>query len=151
MPSGHHRRDRGWEQSWTEVLLDLKAQGVKSPRLAVGDGALGFWEALRKVLGQTRSQRCWVHKTANVLNKLPKRSQSKAKQGIHDIWMAQTGKMPRKRLICSLRPTMPSIPKPLSVLRKLERNCWHSMIFLPIIGCIFVRPIRLNRHFPLCG
>lgn len=78
------------EQSWTEVLLDMKARGFKSPKLAVGDGALGFWKALRKVFSQTLSQRCWVHKTANILNKLPKHSQDKAKQHIHDIWMAET-------------------------------------------------------------
>jgi putative transposase len=77
------------EQSWTESLLDLKSRGLKSPpQLAVGDGALGFWKAMNKVYGKTRMQRCWVHKTANVLNKLPKSLQAKAKQSLHNIWMA---------------------------------------------------------------
>jgi transposase-like protein len=79
------------EQSWTELLLDLKARGLEAgPQLAVGDGALGFWKALGKVYGQTREQRCWVHKTGNVLNKLPKSKQAKAKSMLHDIWMAET-------------------------------------------------------------
>jgi putative transposase len=79
------------EQSWRELLLDLKARGLAGvPKLAVGDGALGFWAALRKVFGQTREQRCWVHKTANVLNYLPTGKQAKAKQGLHDIWLAET-------------------------------------------------------------
>jgi putative transposase len=77
------------ELSWTEILLDLKQRGLKvSPKLAIGDGALGFWKALAKVYGKTRWQRCWVHKTANVLNKLPKSMQAKAKEKIHQIWMA---------------------------------------------------------------
>ena len=79
------------EQSWQELLLDLKARGLtESPKLAVGDGALGFWKVLRKVFGETREQRCWVHKTANVLNYLPKGTQGKAKDMLHDIWMAET-------------------------------------------------------------
>jgi transposase-like protein len=79
------------EQSWKEVLLDLKRRGLgQSPQLAIGDGALGFWKALRQVYGQTRWQRCWVHKTANVLNKLPKGMQPQAKQRLHEIWMAAT-------------------------------------------------------------
>ena len=79
------------EQSWRELLLDLKARGLaQPPKLAVGDGALGFWAALRKVFGETREQRCWVHKTANVLNDLPKGKQGKAKSMLHDIWMAET-------------------------------------------------------------
>ena len=79
------------EQSWTELLLDLKARGLGTgPQLAVGDGALGFWTALRKVYGESREQRCWVHKTGNVLNKLPKGKQAKAKSMLHDIWMAET-------------------------------------------------------------
>lgn len=78
------------EQSWKERLLDLKSRGFKAPQLAIGDGALGFWAALTKIFGKTRSQRCWVHKTKNVLNKLPKAAQSKAKQQLQDIWMAQT-------------------------------------------------------------
>ena len=79
------------EQSWTELLLDLKARGLDAgPQLAVGDGALGFWQAFRKVYGQSREQRCWVHKTGNVLNKLPKGKQGKAKSMLHDIWMAET-------------------------------------------------------------
>ena len=77
------------ELSWAELLLNLKRRGLKEgPELAVGDGALGFWKALAKVYDNTRWQRCWVHKTANVLNKLPKSIQSKAKEKLHMIWMA---------------------------------------------------------------
>lgn len=78
-------------QSWREVLLDLKRRGLKQdPKLAIGDGALGFWAALREVFATTREQRCWVHKTMNVLNALPKSVQSKAKAHLHDIWQAET-------------------------------------------------------------
>jgi putative transposase len=79
------------EQSWRELLLDLRARGLDvDPELATGDGALGFWKALPQVYGKTRTQRCWVHKTANVLNKMPKSIQAKAKSMLHDIWMAAT-------------------------------------------------------------
>lgn len=78
-------------QSWTELLEDIRHRGLKSaPRLAIGDGALGFWNAISKVYPETQHQRCWVHKTANVLNKLPKSVQPKVKEALHDIWMAET-------------------------------------------------------------
>jgi transposase-like protein len=78
------------EQSWKQLLLDVKARGlVVDPKLATGDGALGFWKAIKQVYPTTREQRCWVHKTANVLDKLPKRLQSKAKESLHQIWMAE--------------------------------------------------------------
>lgn len=78
-------------QSWRKILLDLKRRGLTTaPRLAVGDGALGFWKALHEVYGSTRPQRCWVHKTANVLNALPKSQQPKAKQRLHEIYQAET-------------------------------------------------------------
>lgn len=80
-------------QSWRELLLDLKRRGLSiGPELAVGDGALGFWKALDEVWPKTRAQRCWVHKTANVLNKLPKSLHAKATRALHDIWMAETRK-----------------------------------------------------------
>jgi putative transposase len=80
-------------QSWRELLLDLKRRGLSiGPELAVADGALGFWQALEEVWPQTRGQRCWVHKTANVLNKLPKSQQPKAKRALQEIWMAETKK-----------------------------------------------------------
>jgi len=60
------------------------------PKLAIGDGAMGFWAALEEVYGETRQQRCWMHKTVNILNCLPKASQAKAKQAIHNIWQAET-------------------------------------------------------------
>lgn len=79
------------EQSWYELLIDLKKRGLKAaPRLATGDGALGFWKALSKVFGNTRRQRCTVHKTANVLDKLPKSAQKRAKSDLQEIWMAET-------------------------------------------------------------
>jgi putative transposase len=80
-------------QSWKELLLDLKRRGLSmGPELAVADGALGFWQAIEEVWPKTRGQRCWVHKTANVLNKLPKSQQSKAKRALQEIWMAETKK-----------------------------------------------------------
>lgn len=79
------------EQSWLEALNDLKRRGLKvAPRVAVGDGALGFWKALPQVFGETRRQRCWMHKTGNVLDKLPKNIQGRAKENLHQIWMAET-------------------------------------------------------------
>ena len=80
---------REGELSWKEVLLSLKSRGLEhDPELAIGDGALGFWKALREVFPDTREQRCTVHKTANVLNKLPKSIQPQAKRVLHDIWQA---------------------------------------------------------------
>ena len=77
------------EQSWKELLLDLKSRGLShGPVLAIGDGALGFWKALPQAYGKTRRQRCWGHKTANVLDKLPKDMQPQAKQRLQAIWMA---------------------------------------------------------------
>ena len=74
------------EQSWKELLLDCKARGLEvEPSLAIGDGALGFWKAVRQVRPTTRGRRCWVHKTANVLDKLPKGVQPKAKAALHAI------------------------------------------------------------------
>jgi putative transposase len=79
------------EESWKVLLLDCKARGLTiDPKLAIGDGGLGFWKALPQVWSTTRWQRCWVHKTANVLDKLPKRQQPTAKGKLHDIYQAAT-------------------------------------------------------------
>ena len=93
--SGHKELVGLWEgyreseQSWKELLLDLQSRGLEhGPALAIGDGALGFWKALRHVYGQPQWQRCWGHKTANVLDKLPKDLQPQAKQRLQAIWMA---------------------------------------------------------------
>jgi putative transposase len=85
--------ERESDQSWTELLVDVKRRGLKTaPKLAIGDGALGFWAALRKAFPNTREQRCWVHKTANVLDKMPKSVQPRAKKAIHEIYLAETKK-----------------------------------------------------------
>ncbi len=96
-----NRSHRGWNKgadgiresklSWKEVLQDIKSRGLtKSPHLAVGDGALGFWAALEEEFPSCRLQRCWVHKTANVLDKMPKTVQSYAKRLIHEMYMSPT-------------------------------------------------------------
>lgn len=79
------------EQSWREILLDVKQRGLKSaPKLAIGDGALGFWKALPQVFEKCRRQRCWLHKMVNVLNYLPDGAQAHAKALLREIWMAET-------------------------------------------------------------
>ena len=77
-------------QSWRELLIGLKARGLVAPKVAIGDGALGFWSAIDEVFPRTRTQRCWVHKTVNVLNYLPRSAQAKAKAGLQAIWMAES-------------------------------------------------------------
>ena len=85
-------------ESWKAVLLSLRDRGVDAPKLAVGDGALGLWSALAEVYPETRAQRCWVHKTVNVLDKLPKSLQGAAKSMLHEIWQADTRKSADKAL-----------------------------------------------------
>jgi len=106
-------------QSWKELLLECKARGLTMPpTLAVGDGALGFWAALRKVYPTTREQRCWVHKTANVLNKMPKSFQAKAKGMLHDIWMAPTRAEAEKAFTLFLSSFRSKYPKATECLEK---------------------------------
>jgi len=107
------------EQSWTEVLVRVKEQGlIHAPKLAVGDGALGFWKSLRKIFPQTVHQRCWVHKTANVLNKLPKMVQPKAKQALHEIWMAPTKKDAFDAFETTIQAYSGKYPKAMKCLEK---------------------------------
>ena len=88
------------------------------PKLAVGDGALGFWKALPQVFGETRVQRCWVHKTANVLNKLPKHLQPKAKSDLHQIWMAHTRESAYLAFAQFVQAYEPKYPKAAECLKK---------------------------------
>ena len=107
------------EQSWKGLLLDVKARGlVIDPKLAIGDGALGFWKAIKQVYPKTREQRCWVHKTANVLDKLPKRLQPEAKQKLHDIWMADTREHANQAFDLFKRTYEAKYPKAVECLTK---------------------------------
>ena len=76
-------------ESWADLLRDCKRRGMTAPVLSAGDGALGFWKALREVFPGTREQRCWFHKIANVLNALPKSAQPGAKAALAEIWQAE--------------------------------------------------------------
>ncbi len=105
--------------SWEELLTSLRQRGLShSPKLAAGDGALGFWNALSKVYSDTRHQRCWVHKTANILNKLPKSVQPKVKAALHEIWMASTRKDAYKAFDNTLELFTPKYPKAMECLNK---------------------------------
>ena len=107
------------EQSWIEVLVDIKRRGLQiPPELAIGDGSLGFWKALSKVYDTTRWQRCWVHKTANILNKLPKSLQAKAKQRLHQIWMAGNKAEAEKNFDAFIQTYEAKYPKATDCLKK---------------------------------
>ena len=105
-------------QSWREVLLKLKSRGMNVPELAIGDGAMGFWAALEEVYSETRQQRCWMHKTMNVLNCLPKSAQPKAKQALHNIWQAETQADAEKAFDLFIKTYEPKYPKAAVCLHK---------------------------------
>jgi putative transposase len=116
-------------QSWRELLQQLKRQGLTTaPKLAVGDGSLGFWLALQEEYGPAPQQRCWVHKTANVLDKMPKIVQGRAKQLIHEMYLSPV--------------TKPSIQKQPSAWRKTKNGCSLFMTSPPSTGLICGQPIR---------
>ncbi|MCG5520325.1 IS256 family transposase, partial [Ectothiorhodospira sp. 9905] len=105
--------------SWEALLTHLRERGLTTgPKLAVGDGAMGFWAALSKIYPQTDHQRCWVHKTANVLNKLPKSVQPKVKVDLQDIWMAQTREEAHKAFDRTLKRFEAKYPKAMACLNK---------------------------------
>jgi len=107
------------EQSWKELLLDVQARGLAiEPKLAIGDGALGFWKAVRQVWSATAEQRCWVHKTANVLDKLPKSVQPKAKEMLHEIYLAPSRAEAEKAFDLFLRTYEAKYPKATDCLGK---------------------------------
>ena len=107
------------EQSWSELLLGLKHRGLTmAPKVAVADGALGFWAAARKTLPEMREQRCWVHKTANVLNNLPKSVQTKARSDLHNIWQAETREAANKAFDHFLEKYRAKYPKACETLNK---------------------------------
>jgi transposase-like protein len=127
------------EASWKELLLDLKERGVTvEPKLAIGDGSLGFWKALPQVFGSTRTQRCWKHKTANILNKLPKALQAKAKAELNDIWMAES--RVSAELACDdfLRNYEVKYPKASECLRK-DRDALLTFYDFPALHWQHIR------------
>jgi len=113
-------------QSWREVLLKLKSRGMNMPELAIGDGAMGFWAALEEVYPESRQQRCWMHKTINILNCLPKSVQAKAKQSLHAIWQAETKEDAEKAFDLFIKTYEPKYPK---AAQSLQKNHEELMAF----------------------
>jgi transposase-like protein len=111
--------ERESEQSWLTLLIDAKSRGmVDAPKLATGDGALGFWKAIRQVFPATRTQRCWVHKTVNVLDKLPRGQQVSAKDMLHQIWMSATKEDATKAMDRFVATYQAKYPKAVECLTK---------------------------------
>jgi transposase-like protein len=106
------------KESWHYVLKDLKERGLCCPILGIGDGALGFWGALKEVYPDCKSQRCWVHKTANVIDKLPKQLQGKAKGMLHDIYLSDTLKGANKAFDIFIHTFELKYPKATECLAK---------------------------------
>ena len=132
--------------SWMELLSSLNERGLtEGPRLAIGDGGLGFWAALREAYPGTEEQRCWVHKTANILDKIPKSVQAKAKEKIHDIYLA-----PTKEQALVLTASSPFMVKssrtPVNVCRRTKTSFSPSMISLQSTGYIYGPRTQLNQR-----
>lgn len=127
------------KSSWLNVLQDLEARGLRTPpALAIGDGALGFWAALVEAWPETRGQRCWVHKTANVLNELPTSIQGKAKAGLQEIWKAATKAQAEKAFDRFVRDFGAKYPKAADKLVK-DRTVLLSFYDFPAEHWIHIR------------
>ena len=109
---------RGSPQNWREVLLNLKSRGMNAPKQVIGEGAMGFWAAMDEVYPEARQQRCWQHKTMNVLNCLAKLFQPKAKAAIHNIWQAENKVDAEKAFNLFIETYEPKYPKAALCLQK---------------------------------
>jgi len=133
--------DGYWESktSWLSVVQDLQSRDLQdAPKLAIGDGALGFWAAINGVWPVTRQQCCWVHKTANVLAKLPDSIQGKAKAGLKAIWMAETKAAAEKALAGFQRDFAAKYPKAANLLEK-DREALLAFYDFPAEHWIHIR------------
>ena len=143
------------KESWLSVLRDLTARGVEAPLLAIGDGALGFWSALREVWPESKEQRCWVHRTANVLDKFPKRLQPRAKSQIHEIFKAETKEIAEEQVDRFVKEYEDRYPKAVaSLLRDRETMLtfydfpaahWQSIRSTNVIESAFAT-VRLRQR-----
>ena len=125
--------------SWREMLLDLKQRGLSfAPKLATGDGGLGFWAALGEVFPETRRQRCWVHKMVNILDKMPKSIQAKAKSMIHEMYMAATKEDALKAYDHFIQSFEPKYPKAVECLKKDKEDLFTFYDF-PATHWIHIR------------
>jgi len=127
------------EASWLELLTGLRERGLRQePKLAIGDGALGFWKALGKVYPGTGHQRCWVHKTANVLNKLPKSMQPKVKAERHEIGMAESRKDAERAFDRTLKRFEAKYPQAMDCLHK-DRDALLAFYDYPAEHWVHIR------------
>jgi transposase-like protein len=127
------------EASWLSLLREVKSRGLSiDPKLAIADRALGFWKALPQVYSSTREQLCWVHKTANILDKLPKGQQGQAKAMIHEIWMAATKKEANRAFDRFLEVFEAKYPKSCECLSK-DRESLLSFYDFPAEHWIHIR------------
>ena len=124
------------EQSWKKLLLDCRLE--IEPSLAIGDGALGFWAAMRKVWHATKEQRCWVHKTANVLDKMPKSSQPKAKGMLHEIYLAENREAAVKAFDLFVKTYKAKYPQAAECLSK-DRDVLLSFYDFPAEHWVHIR------------
>lgn len=125
--------------SWLSVVQDLQERGLQdAPKLAIGDGALGFWSAINEAWPTTRHQRCWVHKTANVLAQLPDSIQGKAKAGLKSIWMAEAKAGAEKALAAFQRDFAAKYPKAANLLEK-DREALLAFYDFPAEHWIHIR------------
>lgn len=126
-------------QSWREMLLRLKSQGlVNAPKLAIGDGAMGFWKALDEIWPETKRQRCWVHKTANILNKMPQSIQNKAKSMIHEMYMAESEELALKAYELFIQTFKAKYPKAVQCLVK-DKDDLFTFYQFPGVHWIHIR------------
>ena len=139
------------KQSWSEVFLSLKSCGMNAPKPTIGDGAMGFWAAMDEVYPEARQQRCWQHKTMNVLNCLAKLFQPKAKAAIHNIWQAENKVDAEKAFNLFIETYEPKYPKAALCLKKTGSNAWHSSISQSNIGKASASAIQLNPPLPRSG
>jgi putative transposase len=141
------------EQSWKELLLDVKARGLGvEPSLAIGDGALGLWKAIGQIWPSTRPQRCWVHETSNIMDRLPKDVQPRAKASLHGIYEAETKVAAEKAFdlfVATYEAKYP--PRQPSAWPRTVTRCWVSTNSRRSTGDTSARPTRSNRRSPRCG
>jgi transposase-like protein len=138
-------------ESWADLLRDCKRRGMRAPVLAAGDGALGFWSALREVFPETAEQRCWFHKIANVLAALPKSAHPGAKKALADIWNAEDRRHALDAVTAFKALYGAKSPKRSRRSLTMSTSCSPSMTTRPSTGSTCAPPTRSSRPSPPCA